>query len=133
MDENDVVNITCHRLESQGLIILQRCSTSERGIDIIAEDVSKGHKILIEAKGGTSSKESSVSFGIPYNSNKVRHQVAMGVFTCIKLRAAYPDRNHYRVMLAVPDSVLFRTYLEPVLSELRRIDVEAMFVTESGL
>jgi hypothetical protein len=133
MDENVVVNITCKRLEAQGFIILQRCSTSERGIDIIAEESSTGRKLLVEAKGGTSSKESSVSFGIPYNSNKVRHQVAMGVFTCIKLRAEYPDRSRYRVMLAVPDSPLFRIYLEPVLAELKRIDVEAMFVTESDV
>jgi len=131
MDENAVVNVTCRRLESQGFMILQRCSTSERGIDIIAEDVFTGCKLLVEAKGGTSSKESSVSFGIPYNSNKVRHQVAMGVFTCIKLRAEYPDRSNYGVMLAVPDSPLFRFYLEPVLTELRRIDIEAIFVTES--
>jgi hypothetical protein len=133
MDENAVVNVTCKRLESQGFIILKRCSTSERGIDIIAEDSSTGRKLLVEAKGGTSSKGSSISFGIPYNSNKVRHQVAMGVFTCIKLRAEHPDRGRYRVMLAVPDSPSFRNYLEPILSELKVIDVEAIFVTESDV
>jgi Holliday junction resolvase-like predicted endonuclease len=133
MDENAVVNVACKRLEAQGFIITQRCSTTERGIDIIAEDSSTGRKLLVEAKGGTSSKESSVSFGIAYNSNKVRHQVAMGVFTCIKLRAEYPDRSRYSVMLAVPDSPLFRTYLEPVLAELKRIDVESIFVTESDV
>lgn len=131
MDENAVVNETCKRLAAQGYIILQRCSTSERGIDIIAEDSFTGHQLLIEAKGGTSSKESSVSFGIPYNSNKVFHQVAMGVYKCIKLRAENPDRSHYGIMLAVPDSPLFRKYLEPVLAELKMIDVVAIFVTES--
>jgi len=133
MDENVVVNETCKHLEAQGFIILQRCSTSERGIDIIAEDSSTGSKLLVEAKGGTSSKGSSSSFGIPYNSNKVFHQVAMGVYKCIKLRAENPDRNRYRIMLAVPDSPLFRRYLEPVLSELKVIDVEAIFVTKSNV
>lgn len=52
MDENVVVGATCKRLEAQGFIILQRLSTIERGVDIIAEDLSTGCKLIVEAKGG---------------------------------------------------------------------------------
>lgn len=132
MDENTVVNATCKQLEGQGFVILQRLSTIERGIDIIAEEPSSGCKLLVEAKGGTSSIESSARFGKPYTQTQVFDRVAKGVFTCFQLRAKNPDRARYRVMLAVPDSRWFRSYLEPILAELRTAGIEAMFVAESN-
>jgi hypothetical protein len=70
MDENAVVNATCQRLLAQGFVISQRLSTIERGVDIIAEDLSSGCKLLVEAKGGTSSMERSARFGKPYTQPK---------------------------------------------------------------
>jgi Holliday junction resolvase-like predicted endonuclease len=94
MDENAVVNATCKYLEQQGFVISQRLSTVERGVDIIAEEISTGCKILIEAKGGTSSMEGSARFGKPYTQTQVFDRVAKGVFTCLQLRAKNPDRTH---------------------------------------
>ena|SRR2546425_511238 len=133
MDENAVVNETCKRLEAQGFVISQRLSTIERGVDIIAEDPSSGCKLLVEAKGGTSSMESSARFGKPYTQTQVFDRVAKGIFTCFQSRSKHPDRERYRVMLAVPDSRWFRSYLEPILAELKAAGIEAMFVTESNL
>lgn len=131
MDENAVVNETCKCLEAQGFVVSQRLSTIERGVDIVAQDPSSGCKILVEAKGGTSSMEGSARFGKAYTQTQVFDRVAKGVFTCFQLRSRHPDRSRYRVMLAVPDSRWFRSYLEPVLVELNAAGVEAMFVQES--
>jgi hypothetical protein len=132
MDENAVVNATCQRLEAQGFVISQRLSTIERGVDIIAEDLSSGCKLLVEAKGGTSSMESSARFGKPYTQTQVFDRVAKGIFTCLQLRAKHPDRSRYRVILAVPDSRWFKSYLEPVLAELKTVGIEVLFVSASG-
>jgi hypothetical protein len=131
MDENAVVKATCKHLEEQGYIISQRLSTIERGVDTIAEDPSTGCKLLVEAKGATSSREGSPRFGKPYTQTQVFDRVAKGVFTCFQLRAKNPDRARYRVILAVPDIRWFRSYLEPILAELKAAGIEAMFVTES--
>jgi len=87
MDENDVVNTVCEHLEAQGFVILQRLSTIEKGIDIIAKDSSSGCKLFVEAKGGTSSRKGSARFGKPHTQAQVFNRVAKGVFTCLQLRA----------------------------------------------
>ncbi len=129
MDENDVVEQTCKRLEEQGLVIKQRLSTIERGVDIIAEDPRNGNRIYVEAKGGTSSRDGSARFGKPYTQSQVFDRVAKGVFTCFQLRAQYPSRESSRILLSVPDERLFRAYLEPVLPELKSAGIEVMFVS----
>jgi hypothetical protein len=132
MDENAIVNAACKRLEDQGYVISQRLSTIERGVDIIAEEPTTGCKLLIEAKGGTSSREGSARFGKAYTQPQVFDRVAKGVFTCFQLRAKNPDRTHYRVMLAVPDTRWFRFYLDPIVTELNTAGIEAMFVTDDS-
>ena len=132
MDENDVVNETCKYLEAHGFLVSQRLSTIERGVDIVAKDAS-GCTLLVEAKGGTSSREGSARFGKAYTQTQVFDRVAKGVFTCFQLRAKHPDRSRYRVMLAVPDSRWFRAYLEPVVTELNVAGIEALFVGASSV
>lgn len=132
MDENAVINATCQRFEAQGFVISQRLSTIERGVDIIAEDLSSGCRLLVEAKGGTSSMGNSARFGKPYTQTQVFDRVAKGIFTCFQLRAKHPDRALYRVILAVPDSRWFKSYLEPVLADLKTAGIEALFVSDSG-
>ena len=129
MDENDVVELTCRHLEEQGLIIKQRLSTIERGVDIIAENPLTGSRAYVEAKGGTSSRDGSARFGKPYTQTQVFDRVAKGVFTCFQLRAQYPIRESSRILLAVPDQRWFRSYLEPILSELQTAGIEVMFVS----
>ena len=128
MDENAIVNETCKYLEAQGFVISQRLSTIERGVDIVANDPSSGCTLLVEAKGGTSSREGSARFGKAYTQTQVFDRVAKGVFTCFQLRAKHPDRSQYRVVLAVPDSRWFCSYLEPVVPELKAAGIEAVFV-----
>ena len=112
-------------------MILQRLSTIEKGVDIIAKDSSSGCKLFVEAKGGTSSSEGSARFGKPYDQAQVFNRVAKGVFTCLQLRAKHLDHKLFRVMLAVPDSKRFRSFLEPVLRELKTVGIEIMFITEA--
>ena len=127
MDENAVVSAVCRRLLAQGCSIVQRLSTIEQGIDVIAEDPRTNRRFLIEAKGGTSSREGSARFGKPYTQTQVFDRVAKGVFTCVQLRSRHPDRKTHQVVLAIPDERWFRSYLEPVVSELTKVGINIWF------
>lgn len=127
MDENAVVASVCRRLETMGCEITQRRTTKEHGVDIIAHDKSSGQQFLIEAKGGTSSREGSNRFGKPYTQSQVFDRVAKGVFTCLQLRAEHPDHQATHVILALPDARGFRSYVTPILGQLRSVGIEVWF------
>lgn len=128
MNENDVVKATCKYLKDQGYTILTTCTTNQRGIDITAKNPTTGIEVFVEAKGNTSSKEGSARYGKPYTNSQVFSHTSKGVFACLRLRVQYFDREKQRVILAVPDSQLYRKYLEPViLDNLKTAGVEVLF------
>ncbi|SRR6266566_3998994 len=127
MDENAVIDSVCHRLEALGCQVRQRLTTTEHGVDVIAHNVKNGQQYFIEAKGGTSSREGSNRFGKPYTQSQVFDRVAKGVFTCLQLRGQYPNREKVHVILAVPDTKWFRSYITPVLSQLQGAGLEVWF------
>lgn len=128
MDENAVVEAVCRVYQQRGYKIMQRLSTTEHGIDIIAEHAETKHRFLVEAKGSTSSREGSARFGKPYTQTQVFDRAAKGVYTCIQLRAENPSVGGTTVVLAVPDEKWFRNYLEPVSSQLAALGIELLFV-----
>lgn len=127
MDENAVIDSVCARLQALDCEVTQRLRPTQQGIDIIAHNPKSGEQFFIEAKGGTSSRQSSPRFGQPYTPSVVFNRVAKGVFTCIEHRAKYPEREKVHVILAVPDTEWFRSYLTPVLQNLHDAGVEVWF------
>jgi hypothetical protein len=111
---------------------MQRLTTTQRGVDIVALDQETGQQFFIEAKGNTSSRKGSKRFGQPYTQSQVFDRVAKGVFTCLRLRAEYPDRDDTHVVLAVPDGTRFRAYLTPVLQSLQEAGIEVWFEPVKG-
>ena len=63
LNENQVVDAVCEFLESNGAAVEQRCTTKQKGTDIVARRPGSAHKLLIEAKGGTSTDPSSQDMG----------------------------------------------------------------------
>ena len=133
MDENAVIEVICGRLEGQGCHISQRLATTDRGVDSLARNPSSGEEFIIEAKGGTSSRNGSARFGKEYTQSQVFDRVAKGVFTCIQLRVRYPDRSKQHVILAVPEALWFRKYLEPLQPHLLEAGVEVWFAANNSL
>ncbi len=69
LTENDVVRAVAHYLSQDGYEIVSQLSTLEHGIDIEAVSVKSGKRLLAEAKGGTSSKQTTRRFGKPFSKN----------------------------------------------------------------
>ena len=131
MDENEIVDAVCAHLERTGFRVTQKLSTVQQGVDIIAAHPSSGRRLLIEAKGGTSSREGSNRFGKPYTQSQVFDRCGKGVFTALKLRAQEPA--HTTTVLATPDSRWFRSYLGDVAPLLRPLGIEVWVVSEAGV
>ena len=129
LDENEVVEIIARHLSKQGYEIKQKLSTKQKGIDIIA---MKGEqRLMIEAKGETSSREGSQRYGKPYTASQVFNRVAKGVDTSIKTAEECAD--HEVSCLAFPDSKLFREYLSSVINSLKMIGIVVFMVSKNGV
>ena len=129
MDENEVVDSVCRYLESKGCEISTRLTTKQTGIDIVAVDQVSKVRFSIEAKGGTSSREGSARYGLPYTASQVFDRVSKGVFTCLRLRSKYNGKNQ-RIILAVPESTLFEGYIDSVVPVLKKSRIEVWLVSE---
>ena len=81
--ESDVIDSVCDLLMSYNYSILQKLGTNETGEDIIAE--KDGLKIYIEAKGETSSKNSTNRYGKPFSSSQVFTHVSKALFKAVSL------------------------------------------------
>jgi hypothetical protein len=129
LDENDVVAAVCGHLQAAGYHILQRCRTTERGIDIIAERPSQPGRLLIEAKGGTAARAGSRRFGKAFNRQQVLNRVAKGFYTAGCLCSSNRTGGD-RVGLALPDTEWFRDYLNRVKVVLDALGITVFLVKE---
>ena len=132
MDENEVIEALCSYLERTGYTIVQRCRTTDHGVDVIARDASTGRELYVEAKGGTSSREGSNRYGKEYTQSQVFDRVSKGIFTSMQLRGAHSDRARVSVALAVPDSTHFRRYLSTVVAQLTALSIRVLLVSDEG-
>lgn len=88
--EYKVINAVCHELENRGFQIDQKLKPSQRGIDIIASKNEPNQvQVFIEAKGETSSLESSNHYGKPFSSSQVRVHVAKAVYKTLEILSSY--------------------------------------------
>jgi hypothetical protein len=130
MDENEIINVICEYLAHEGYVVHQRLHTTQRGVDIEASHAESGRMIYIEAKGGTSSREGSNRFGTPYTPSQVFDLSAKGVYAALVLRSKHPNREREEVVLAAPDTRLYRKYLTPIIDQLNDVGIEVFLVTE---
>jgi len=130
LDENDVINAVCvHLVKIEGYVIVQKLSTTQQGIDIIVKHPQFNRRLLIEAKGGTSSKEGSNRFGKSYTMTQVFDRVSKGFFTTACMYAK--DRKDTdQVALACPDNEWFRKYLNQIKSVLEFLGIKVLLVKE---
>jgi len=128
MDENAVVESVCTKLHAEGCDILSRCTTKQRGIDIVARKRSNGHHYYVEAKGSTSSRSGSNRFGKPYTQSQLFDRVAKGVFTCLQLREKHRDQEKEHVVLALPEGKRVRSYVTSVSVQLEAMGIEVWFL-----
>jgi hypothetical protein len=130
LTENDVVDAVCGYLRSNGYVIRQRLSTTAKGIDIIAAHPKHPGRLLIEAKGSTSSRAGSARYGFGFDDDQVFDRVAKGFYTGARL---YTESRNIgdKVGLAFPDTSLFRKYLDRVKAVMDGLGIVVYLVEDS--
>ncbi len=106
--ENEVIGCVIYYLKSKGFVIESVCNTMQKGIDIIAQ--KDGSKLLIEAKGATTSKESSRK-GKTFSKNQVNNHISRAIFKALQMKEYEEDaivgialpynKNHLEIMKTV--------------------------------
>jgi len=130
MDENDVIAAVCPYLERQGYRIIHQCTTTQHGVDIIAERTDSGKKMYVEAKGGTSSRAGSARYGKPYTRNQIFDRVSKGVFTGLQMRQEHPKPDE--IVLAFPELKSVHDYLDSVHALLKQLEIIVVLVRDDN-
>jgi len=129
LNENDIISAICDYLERiEGYVIVQKLGTTQKGIDIIAKHPEQPGRLLIEAKGGTSSRDGSNRYGKEYTETQVFDRVSKGFFTVTKMLVECKDNDD--VALACPDTVTFRKYLNQIKPALDKLGIKVFLVKE---
>ncbi len=128
LDENDVVDAICEYLPSEGYQVVARKTTTQQGVDLVAVD-SSGAKLLIEAKGQTSSKRTSKRYGKPFSPSQLLDHTAKALYAAAKLRCQYRNQQ---VALAFPDHPPIRKLVIPVKQALAKLAIDVLWVSNDG-
>lgn len=132
LDENQVVEIICNYLTKESYIIEERRSTTEKGIDVVALNQKNKSKLLIEVKGGTSSRKGSERYGKPFNSNQLFDRVAKGVFTTFSKYVQYSELENVNIGMAFPDNPAIRKLINSVKPLMDKLDIIIFLAKENG-
>ena len=119
--ENEVIDSISSKLEEMGYEIKSKCSTSERGIDLHA--IKNEVELLIEAKGGTTSKDTSRK-GKPFNCSQVKDHVAMAILKAMQLKQKHPKS---KICIALPSDEKHKRVIETVMLSLKSLDVTVIW------
>jgi hypothetical protein len=123
MTENDVVDAVAKHLKAEGWTVTKTCTTEQRGIDLIAERGNEG--LVLEAKGGTSSKEGTGRYGKGFSTNQQRDHVANAVLTALKLHSS---ETKPQVAIAFPDTPSHRRHITAAADALKTLSIWAYVV-----
>ncbi len=130
-NENQIIEHLCEYLTAEGYEIGQKLSTADKGIDVIAIHKDTRISLLIEAKGGTSSRKGSNRFGRPFTSSQIFDRVSKGLYTAMATAGALQENEVS--CLALPDDEVFLRYLWPIKDWLRALGIEVFLVGNSGV
>jgi hypothetical protein len=132
LTENDVVQAVALHLKTEGYRIDKACSTSERGVDIIATHPATGKPLLVEAKGATSSKAGTARFGKEFTRNQAKSHASVAFYYVTKLRQRH-SLEGASVAMALPDDTNHRELIKDIRSALDALSIGVFFVDPAVL
>lgn len=118
LTENEIIEALAEHLRQDGYRIDKQLTTLEQGIDIDAVHLATGRRLLVEAKGGTSSKDGTARFGKPFSPNQAKSHVAVAFYCAAKMLQAYASEA-VQVALAFPDDNNHRRFVGSISTSLR--------------
>ena len=125
--ENDIVDIVISRLLELDFKIISSCDTSTKGIDIVAEKDNR--KILIEAKGGTTSKESAKE-GKPFDRNQAKTHISVAIFKLLQLKEENKDAL---LAMALPYEKHHFEFISSIKTSIKELKIIILWCSKEGI
>jgi len=132
LNEENVVDAVCGYFGRRGLIVTQKLRTTQRGTDIIAERQRDGRKILVEAKGDTSTRPGTSRHGKPFTASQIRTHTGVALLKAAEL-LQLNGRARTTVCIAVPDSDRQRRVFRGIDGCLRQLGVTLLLVDPASM
>ena len=129
--ENDIVEKVTDFLKTKGYRITQSLSTNQKGIDIIAE--TEFETLYIEAKGETSSVETSKRFGLPFNRNQIKSHISVALLATMKVISSLPSGKKTKVGIALPDTKEQRIVINEIIPALKKLEIRIYWVSQTKI
>jgi hypothetical protein len=131
LTENDVIFILSNYLSSQGYDIISALNTGEKGIDLIAENSE--HRLYIEAKGETSSKEHTARFGSSFNTNQIKSHVSRALLAAMMVLDETANNPKVIAGIALPDNFGHRSLVNKILKPVSVLGIKIFWVSSEGV
>jgi hypothetical protein len=128
LTENQIIEAIAQHLISQGWTIDQKLTTNQRGTDIIASR-DQSPRLLIEAKGGTSSKDHTNRYGMGFSNGQVTKHVSVAFYYAAKLQELHPSDV---IGIGLPDDAPHRAAVAAIESAVRKLAISVYFVSDSA-
>lgn len=126
--ENEIIDIAVLKLENKGFNILSTCNTKQHGIDLVAE--KNGFKLLVEAKGATSSIKGSKRDGKPFNRNQVRTHISVAIYKVMSLISESSYDKKVLVGICLPYEKNHVELINKVKNLLKRLNIIIFWVKD---
>lgn len=127
LNENQIVDIVCNYLSQTGYEVERSSTTYDKGYDIVASN-PKGVKLIIEAKGATSSKPSSKRYNKEFDRKQVVNHVSRALYSTIKVINKYPK---YEVGIALPHNDFHIKAIKDIQNVVDLLKIKVYWVTEN--
>ena len=122
--ENDVIRALAEYLRRDNWRILATSGTGQTGHDVLAE--ANGVTLVIEAKGGTSSKPDTKRYGKPFTRNQKLSHIAKAFYTAATVVSA----GQHRAAIALPSDDEHRELVNDIAPALESLGIGVFFVAD---
>ena len=133
LSEEDVIEAVCDCLKDRGYEIEQQLGPTEHGYDIIAKKgVPLGMvSMYVEAKGATSSKNTSNRFGRAFNASQVRTHISVAMYkACEVLSLLTVGTDIIQSGIALPNDANHGKAVDKIRSSLTKLGIYLFLVND---
>ncbi|MBM7580819.1 hypothetical protein [Jeotgalibacillus terrae] len=129
--EGKVIEYVCDYLTKENFEILQKLSTTEQGDDIIA--LKSGVKLIIEAKGESSSNQNSSRYGKSFTYNQVKTHVGVALYKVSEiLTREINNGNDVVVGISLPCNEYHKKCVKRISEVIKLLNIVVFWVNEDG-
>jgi hypothetical protein len=128
LTERLVLSRLKRHLEARGYTNIVVVNGRVHGDDLVATSPSGKFKLHVEAKGQTSSFETSRRYGKAFSSAQIRDHMAQAIYKALCMRAKSRPDARRRIALALPDIPSKRNVYKPVTGALEELGIGVFWI-----